>query len=208
MNFKPTLALAFGLLFSSQIFAQKTETRQLGDFSSISISGGYDKVTIVEGNETSVKISAKGVALDKILTEIDGRDLKIGMKNGHYNNIEINIEVTYKNINEINTSGSTDIFIEKLKAENFTFNGSGSGDMTGEFDVKKLEINLSGSSDTHLKGRAENQEINISGSGDVDASKLAGNRADVAISGSGDVKLNVERVRSSVSGSGEIDNIH
>jgi Putative auto-transporter adhesin, head GIN domain len=208
MRTKSIFSLAFSLLFSATIYAQNTETRSVGNFSELSISGGYDKLTLVEGNESSVKITADGVSLDKILTENNGNELEIKMKRGSYQDTKITIVVTYKTLETINTSGSTDIFIENLKTEKFQFNASGSGDLTGNFEVKNLEINLSGSSDSKLSGNAENQEINISGSGDVDASKLKGNRADVAISGSGDVKLNVERVKSSVSGSGDITNIH
>ncbi len=208
MNVKPIVILSGCLLFAAHVSAQKTETRPVGDFKSISISGGFDKVTIAEGPKTQVKITASGVELDRIETEIDGNDLEIGMKNGNYHNCKISIEVTFKKLEEVNSSGSADIELVKVRGEKFEFNGSGSGDLTGDFEVKKLEINLSGSSDSKLSGRADQQEINISGSGDVDASRLVGSRAEVAISGSGDVKLNVERVRSSVSGSGHIDNVH
>jgi hypothetical protein len=105
-------------------------------------------------------------------------------------------------------SGSTDVeALTVIKAPEFEYASSGSGDFKGELDVNDLDIAISGSSDMKLSGRAEEQEIAISGSGDVDASALSGNTAEVAISGSGDVKLGVKgKVKTAVSGSGRVSN--
>lgn len=201
------LLLAFTLL-ATQIFAQKTETRSPGAFEKIAIAGGYDELVLQAGSEEKVMIEASGVELDKIVTEVEGKTLKIHMKKGSYNNTKIRLTVTYKSLNEISNSGSTDIrATSPIKGENFVLNSSGSGDFDASLDVRKFEVNISGSSDVKVKGQAEAQDYAISGSGDVEASELSGKTADVAISGSGDVKLNVSgRVNTSVSGSGNVVN--
>lgn len=201
-----TLVLAF---VAAQLFAQKTETRQVGDFKKLSISGGYDKMVLREGSSPSVKITADGVELDKIITENSGDELEIRMKNGSYRNCHIEIEVVFTKLEELHSSGSTDVVAQSvIRGEQFDCHFSGSGNFTGEFEVKKLSLHISGSADFAVKGRADEQEIHISGSGDVAAAGLKGQKASVSISGSGDVDLNVERVRSSVSGSGRVNNVH
>lgn len=201
-----TLALAF---VAAQLFGQKTETRTVGDFRKLAVSGGYDKLVLREGSSPSVKITADGIELDKILTTINGSTLEIELKNGRNRNHHIELVVTFTKLEELSSSGSTDVVAESvIRGDRFECNHSGSGNFTGEFEVNRLEINISGSADFALKGRADEQEISISGSGDVDATKLKGQKASVAISGSGDVELNVEKVRSSVSGSGNINNAH
>lgn len=195
-------------VFALSLQAQNSETRTLGSFNTIDVAGGFELITLQQGDVEKVFIEASGVDLDKIETKIKGDHLGIGMKNGSYNHGKIKITVTYKSIKEINNSGSSDIMTAgPIKADKFEFNSSGSGDFKGQFDVGDLDINISGSCDMTLKGIADKQEYAISGSGDVDASALKGNSADVAISGSGDVSLNVSgNVNSAVSGSGNVRN--
>ena len=203
-----TTAILALFLFSLNGLAQTTVTRSLASFDKIGVSGGFDKVILKEGSAESVTLEVKGIDPDNILTEVDGKTLKIGMKKGSWSNFKATITVTYKSIREVANSGSTDIVAESvIKGDEFELASSGSGDFSGSFEVKELEIAISGSSDMKLKGQATEQEIAISGAGDVDASELKGSNAEVAISGSGDVKLSVSgKVKTAVSGSGSVTN--
>lgn len=205
---KKLLFWCFTLLAPAFLFGQSNVKRTLPAFDKIAISGGYDAIILQEGNEESVALEVKGIDADKIITEVQGHTLKIGMKNGSWSNFKAKITITYRNLKSVASSGSTDIeALSVIKADEFELATSGSGDFRGSFDVKKLEVAISGSSDMTLKGKADDQEIAISGSGDVDAEKLTGNSADVAISGSGDVKLGVKgKVKTAVSGSGTVTN--
>jgi hypothetical protein len=197
------------LLLPACLSAQSsTVTRSLESFDKIGISGGFDVVYLKQGNEESVQLDLKGIDADNIETSIKNGVLKIQTKKGSYNNYSAKITVTYKSLKSVANSGSTDVeALTVIKAPEFEYASSGSGDFKGELDVNDLDIAISGSSDMKLSGRAEEQEIAISGSGDVDASALSGNTAEVAISGSGDVKLGVKgKVKTAVSGSGRVSN--
>lgn len=203
-----TVLLGIFILLNAPLFAQKTITRNLSGFDKVAISGGYEKVTLKEGNSESVAIETDGIDPDDVITEIKGSTLGIRMKKGWYKNGKINLTITYRNLRELSNSGSSDIVAATpIRGERFEFNSSGSGDFTGAFDVKNLEVRISGSSDMKLTGKADKQAIAISGSGDVDAKELSGSEASVAISGSGDVALHVNGpVQTSVSGSGKVRN--
>jgi hypothetical protein len=185
-----------------------SETRNLSSFNQVDIAGGFEAVTLQEGATESVAIEASGIELDKIKTEVKGNTLQIGLKNGQYKNSKIRVTVTYRSLKEINNSGSSDVVAKSpFKGDEFQYHSSGSGDFTGSFDVKKLDIAISGSSDMTLSGQAEQQQYAISGSGDIKAGQLSGRQAEVAISGSGDVELNVSGpVQTAVSGSGKVIN--
>lgn len=201
--------LPFFLSITVCIAQNRTETRPLSTFDRIDIAGGYEVVQLRAGEEASVFIEANGTDLDKIETKVVGNTLQIQTKRGYWgHNGRVRMVVTYRNLEEINNSGSTDIEgLSTFEGERFTVNNSGSGDLRATFNVGKLELNISGSSDMHVKGKASRQAIAISGSGDVNAGQLQGQEASVAISGSGDVTLNVKgQVRSSVSGSGHVTN--
>ncbi len=200
------LAAAF---VANGIFAQKnTETRPLQTFEKISVAGGFDQVTLQEGSEEKIVLEVSGTELDKVITEVKGKTLDIRMKKGNYHNVKIRLTITYRKIDEISTSGSTDIVAATtIKGESLTINTSGSGSFKGALDVRKFEVNISGSSDISVSGQADKQAYAISGSGDVNAGGLKGQSADVAISGSGDVELNVSGpVKTAISGSGSVDN--
>lgn len=206
MKIRPFLSLMAGLVLTAMATGQTTVTRSLPAFDKIAISGGFDAVILQEGSSEGVSLDFSGVDADRIVTEVKGSKLEIGMKNGNYRNMKVRITVTYRNLYEIANSGSTDIEATSvLKGDRFKFASSGSGNFTGTFDVKDLSIAISGSSDMVLKGNATNQKIKISGSGDILASELKGDQAEVAISGSGNVKLGVDGpVQTSVSGSGRV----
>ncbi len=203
-----TTAILALFLFSLNGSAQTTVTRTLSSFDKIAISGGYDKVILKEGSAESVSLEVSGTDPDNIITEVKGNTLEVRMKKGSWSNFKAKITITYKSIRELASSGSSDIVAESvIKGDEFELASSGSGDFTGTFDVRDLDIAISGSSDMTLKGRADEQEIAISGSGDVNASGLKGQKAEVAISGSGDVKLSVSGpVKTAVSGSGSVTN--
>lgn len=204
--FLPLFAL---FLFQVGLTAQTaTTTRTLAGFEKVSVSGGFDAVILKEGDAESVTLETSDIDQDKIITEIKGNTLQIGMKKGNYSNFRARITVTYRKITEVNNSGSTDVEIAStVRGDAFAINSSGSGDFKGAFDVQKLEARISGSSDMKFTGRADRQNYAISGSGDIQAGELKGKEADVVVSGSGEIHLHIDGpVHQVVSGSGEVTN--
>ena len=203
--------IAFALFLGIALSAQKqTDTRSTGSFSSINIAGAFVKVTLKSGETEGVYLESNGTNLDDIETKVKGKSLSIGTKEGRKNvkTDDVTVVITYKNIDHINEAGRANLVFENtLKAEKFGMNVSGSGSIKGVLEVTDFKLNISGSADVLLSGTATNQHLAVSGSGDIDAGKLRGETAKVAISGSGDVLLNISgNVRSSISGSGDVVN--
>jgi hypothetical protein len=203
---KKSLLFIFTLGLTISLNAQSSTTRALPSFNEISISGGFDEVILQEGDKESVTLDVKGIDAENIITEVKGRTLKIRMKNGTWYNFNAKLTVTYKKLEEIASSGSTDIeALSVIKGQEFEMALSGSGSFKGTLEVKELEVALSGSGKMRINGMAESQEFAVSGSGDIDASNLKGDRAEVAVSGSGNVKLGVKgNVKKAISGSGSV----
>jgi hypothetical protein len=204
---------AIVLIFASITFnslAQETTERNVGSFESIDVSGAMD-VFLTEGTTENVKIEAKGIELDKILTEVKDQTLKISMKNQSGNwswgkNVEIKVYVTYRKLNAISNRGSSDIIGNSVvKNETMDISLSGSGDIKMALDVKSLSVSVSGSSDIRVEGTATKQEIRISGSGNFDGKNLEGKEVKVQVSGSGDATVwATEMIDAKVSGSGDV----
>ncbi len=197
-------------LISQLVFAQKTEERKLNSFKAVKIGGSFN-VILQEGNTESIKITASGIALDDILTENEGSTLSIRIQNDRWNsrsnnNYTVDIVLTYKNLEKINSSGSSHIHAKSIiRSDDFDLSLSGSGKFKGGVEAQRLNIALSGSGDIEINGSAKEQNISISGSGDVHAIDLKSSVTKIKISGSGNAKVQAsEELEASISGSGDI----
>lgn len=187
------------------------QDRHLTGFNAVEAAGSFD-IYIVQGGTESVRVEAPADIIDKIVTEVEGGELKIHDKNNsgwHWSGLthkKIAVYVSVKDINSIGITGSGDVFFkEGIKASSLKIRVSGSGDVIGKVDVKSLEANISGSGDMKLSGHAETSAVHVSGSGDFTAKDLATVSTSVHVSGSGDAAINVSgSLDASVSGSGDI----
>ncbi|WP_180335715.1 head GIN domain-containing protein [Labilibaculum filiforme] len=215
MNTKSIASLLaiFALVFTgSMVTAQKTETRTIGSFESISLSI-QAKVFITQENSTSVKIKGDADDLEEIITEVEDGTLKIKRKknkswgwNSSFKNIEVYISSSQ--IKNISVSGSGTIQAKStIETDDAKYVISGSGNIFIEDLVAtNAACHISGSGDIHLKGELiEALEIHISGSGNVDAGYLKTENVDVHVSGSGNSKVYVtKKLTARVAGSGDI----
>ena len=205
LSFALTLVI-YSLVLSSFTFAQNSQTRNLPSFKEVHVSGGFD-VVLTKGDAESVAIESSDVDMDKIMTEVEGDKLKIYLKKGNYHNVNIKFRVTYKEIEAIHSSGSSEIVCNSdIKADNFSLHSSGSGNIKlTSLNTDDFEIHNSGSSNIDVAGTAKRQSVQISGSSKINAFDLKSEESKVSISGSGDVHINVSQsLEASVSGSGDI----
>ena len=215
---KTVLSIFYSLFLSvilisggSRALAQEKETRDVGSFSSISLSIPAD-IYLTQENDTKVVIEAEQKILDLIRTEVVGDNLKIKLKTGKWyirGNKHIKIYVSTPDVEGLFLSGSGNIKAEtQIKTESFDFAISGSGNiMIDDLVASDIEGHISGSGDIDLSGSktAETMEISISGSGDLFAENLKVNSVEIRISGSGTCKVfAVSELEVSVSGSGSV----
>lgn len=185
-----------------------TEKRTTAGYEEINISGFFD-VVLVSGTEGAISIEGEENILPHIKVEVEGNVLKISTEK----NINIDtkkgivLTIPFEQISTLALSGSGDIKTKNtIASPNFKVKLSGSGDITLDVKTTNFEVALSGSGDVVLTGNTDNFVSQTSGSGDVDALNLKAKKANVAISGSGDIKVNcTESLYARVSGSGDIE---
>lgn len=212
------LPLFFSLLLSAILlscadlaFAQETEKRDVGSFSSISLSVAAD-LFLTQENDTKVIIEGDQKAIDQIVTKVDGDNLKIKLKPGVWNifgNKKVKIYVSTPDVEGLYLSGSGNIEAEnQIKTEELEFSVSGSGNiMIDNLNASDLEVHISGSGEIELGGSktAETMEISISGSGDLFAEDFKTDDVEIRISGSGTCKVTaVSTLEAYISGSGSV----
>lgn len=211
-KFITIIALFSFILSGSLVFAQKTENREVRDFESISLSI-HAKVFITQNNSSSVRIKGDADDLKEIITIVENGTLKIKCKknkswgwNNSFKNIEV--YVTSAKIKNLKISGSGNIVAKStIKTDNANYAISGSGNIFIEdLLAENVECHISGSGDINLEGDGlQKLEIHISGSGNVNAGYLKSENVSVRVSGSGDCKVYATKnLNARVGGSGDI----
>ncbi|MFL5743682.1 MAG: head GIN domain-containing protein [Niastella sp.] len=230
MKIITTVLLLGSLLAAGALSAQQTETRKVPDFIKLDIGGSFDAV-LRHGNETSVKIITENIDPKKILTETSGNRLKVSLEKGFYHDIKIKLEITYKDLDVLNKSGSGNLACESDLggAGDIDLSLSGSGNMTINGTVKGTNISILRSGSGNMKlarlqsdrsnmvfsgsgnfevadGAAKTQTIHLSGSGNVSAYGLKTETCAAVVSGSGEIKVSVSNsIEATITGSGNIE---
>ncbi|OJJ14292.1 hypothetical protein BKI52_43190 [marine bacterium AO1-C] len=200
--------VALLLLSITTTFAQSSENRNFGNFSKLDVSG-VANIILKPGNSNAANIKVSGnISLDELKTEVRGRTLYISLKKRHrgYRNIDVDIELTYKQLEALDLSGAVSIRNEApIKANRFYLESSGAGSLKLAFDVKTLECEFSGASSVKLRGSADKLDLDLSGAGSVNAYDLVANIVKSETSGAGSIRVNAQKeIYASVSGVGSI----
>lgn len=199
--------VAIFLLSSYTVLAQAVENRSLPDFNKINVGGSWN-VTLKPGERNEVRLEAKNLSLDKVITEVKNNRLDIRLEKGNYRNVDLEVTVTYKELVSIHSGGSGNLkSTGELVADNLEINLSGSGNASFNHIVAdKLSLTMSGSGDMAIKGGAVGAlALRQSGSGNLKAMDLVVEEAELSKSGSGDSAVTVNRTLSvNASGSGNV----
>ncbi|MTI20077.1 DUF2807 domain-containing protein [Fulvivirga sp. RKSG066] len=193
------------LLLSAVAFAQNTETRKPGSFDEIRVAQAIT-VYLKSGAEEEVKVVAKGIDVEDVLTDVSGGRLKIHLAKGNHKNTDVDVYVTYKSLEGITASSASSVFSEGvIKGEELTVSVSSAADVEIEVDVEELDVNVSSSGDLEVAGKARKLDVSASSAGGVDAYDLDASVAYVRASSAGGVKVSVrDEINAEASSGGSI----
>lgn len=201
--------ILLALLFVTTLaFAQRKETRDVGDFDEITmkISG---TVYITQGNKNEVILEGRESDLEDVDVFVRGGDLNITKKNKRwwsFGGSSIDIYVTVTDLKGVQVSGSGDIVSQNtIKTDDFKSVVTGSGDIELDLDARYIDNRISGSGNIELSGSAESGRLSISGSGKFLSEDMQVDDFEVRISGSGRCSITVNgELDVRISGSGSV----
>lgn len=188
-----------------------TESRTLGSFDSISLSGSF-KVQVRQAAGESVELKAEKNLLPYIETRVvdgsKGRTLEITTRKGYslVGTQPVHINVGMGVLRNLSIDGSGDIRVETMKTPELNAAIAGSGDIRfAELFSEKVGFKVAGSGDILAKGRTNSLTISVAGSGDVKAAELIADEVKVNIAGSGDAQVQANKaLKVSIAGSGDV----
>jgi len=188
-----------------------SETRDLGSFDSISLSGGF-KVLVRQGAQSRVEVKTDRNLHSYIETRVvdgkKGRTLEIAPKRGYevQGSVRPEIVLDMAQLRSIAVGGSGDVRVEAMKSPDVDASIAGSGDVLFvDLSSDRLGLKVAGSGTVTAHGRASNLSLSIAGSGDVRARGLLADDVKASIAGSGDAEVNASKtLKISIAGSGDI----
>jgi hypothetical protein len=193
------------LCFNCTVFAQR-ETRKVDAFSEVSYALP-GQLEISQGDEISLVLEGDKDDLKKIITRVEGNELKIYTRETirSFNNVIIYLTLT--DLEGLSVSGSGDVkFKTDLTANELSIDVAGSSNVTTrKVTASAIDLEVAGSGRVDIRGKTNEIEIEIAGSGEVVAHELESRKADVEIAGSGSAKVwATEKLDSEIAGSGEV----
>ena len=164
-----------------------TEERPLtSDFSEIQVSGTIT-LNHTQSSESNITVQANENIIERVLTNINSNVLNVSLMQGSYENIEIEVNVSSSQLENVNTSGTSDIRLSLQELDTLTLNAS-----------RASHINM-------LSGRVGGVALSVSGSSRYRGFPLEVLRYTVSISGTSNVELLCsEKISGSISGVSKI----
>lgn len=183
----------------------------ISNINKIDLSGS-GTVHVEFGKEESLTIKGDDNIIEKIDVDSHGGTLELGRMKGRYTIVSPSTKIEYfvvlNDLSELQVSGSGKIEVEdKIDATDFDISISGSGEIfVHDLRADNLDVHISGSGDCDAGGAVKKQKIKISGSGRYRAEELESQEAECRISGSGNVDIQVsDYLEAHVSGSGNVN---
>jgi hypothetical protein len=201
---KPVFSLIFSL-FTLLAPAQESEVRNVGSFSGIKAAEGID-VYLRKGDKEGVKVEVTGTRLSNVITEISGSYLKIHMREGNYRNNDVNVYVTYVNLEKLSCSSAASVFSEEvIRTDELEMSVSSAGSIDIKLDAGEVEVDASSSGEAELQGKVRFLSIDVSSAGEVDAYDLEAEKVSVNASSAGTAKVNaLKELEAEASSAGSI----
>jgi hypothetical protein len=189
-----------------------TRTFPAGNFTKLSIAGPYD-VSVSTGSQPGVQATGGQNRLDELVVEVQGDTLKIHPRErsgGNWNwkdDRGVRLSVTVPALTELSMAGSGDVAVNRIAGETFGAALAGSGELKlDDVQARQFALKVAGSGNVSVRGTVGAARLSVAGSGTVDAANLVSDTANVAVMGSGDVRLQAKQSANvSVAGSGDVE---
>ncbi|MBS0448413.1 MAG: DUF2807 domain-containing protein [Proteobacteria bacterium] len=180
-----------------------------GDFDTIDISGAAI-VRFTQGTSDRVFVQGDDDAQRAVELEVRGRRLQIrpGGSWKFWNSGRLRIDVTARDLTRVGIYGAADFRADgPLQVDRLTVNIAGAGN--ARFDhlrAGQLSFEVSGAGNGDVTGIAKSLDVRIAGHSEFRGENLMTERAKVAISGIGDVKVwATDNLDVAVAGVGKVD---
>jgi len=168
------------------------ETRDLGEFSKISVSRGMN-VYITQGTSTKVTVKADENLLKVIDTYVDDETLKVTCTKMIKNATSNKVYVTVPDIKYIKSTSGSNIFSEdSLKTGNLEIKSTAGSNIRLSIEAGELIISAAAGSNIFLNGMAKSVVVKASSGSNIKAGDLQTENCDAKVSSGANIWIKVQ----------------
>lgn len=194
-----------GSMVAANLGPQTTRTLEWSGADRLDIDLAADVRYIQSAGPASVVVTGPQKAVEQVIVRGDSLRYERHNRHSHHRYPSLTIIVRAPNITSFDLSGRNTLSIEDYRQSSLRLDVSGSAEVKATGQADDVQVDLSGSGEANLGAlKTKNARVEISGS--ADAVIAPTERADLDISGSGDVELltNPKSVETDISGSGRV----
>lgn len=182
-----------------------SQQRNVVSFNSITLDTEAT-VTVAEGENQSLEITAQENILPIITTEVSNGTLTVAETECFSTTVGVTLDATVPALQKIAVESSGHVNGSGLSNPVMNISVSASGGINlSDITVTTANVHVSSSGSVELTGTASTLNIGLSASGDVTADNCTAETCTVNVSGSGNVRVNVTgNLNATISSSGNI----
>ena len=206
MRYATLICLSLALFTSCRRSAAPTEeSRDLPAFEQITLRG-VGQLRLSQGKQSGLMLTGSGRDLAAIKTEVKDGELIISPKDPLKALVPLVFYATVDKLDEIHLEGAGEVVSEgTLHLNTLKIDLAGTGSVHLTLDARKVDTSISGSGQVYLDGSADEQGLTMTGMGSYDTIDLKSKRAEVRLSGAGNVELGeLEELDVKISGTGRV----
>lgn len=178
---------------------RKTETRELGAFTRISMRG-VGKIYINQGKEQKVAIEGDEISINRITTNVTdgklvidvGRDWveKLSAGFDFFSSSDLRLHITVKELEKLELTGVAEVEAKDIKAKDLTLKMTGASSLKASgLHADSLKADIPGAGKIAVDGKVGDLSVTLTGAGNFSGYKLKSKTAKVTLSGVGSAQL-------------------
>ncbi len=188
--------------------APTSELRTLTGFQGVENATHAD-IYIRQDKDFKVEVTAQPNIAALLKTEVEDGVLRIYFSENVGQTEGLKVFVSGPNFDHLAMAGSGNLFIDSdLQGKSLLLSVAGSANVSGsshQISMQSIEAVISGSGNIMLEGTAETADLSIAGSGNMSLFGLRINKAEVNLTGSGNIDCQVQQdLKVALTGSGKV----
>lgn len=200
MTKKATYLLGLvAILFSFQSYGQTSEeTRKLAAFNGIKVSNSIE-AEFEKGDRHEIQITASGLDLDKVETNVANRQLEIKLARGNFRSTSVRVKVIYVDIDQIEASSSAKVFVKDvIEAKSVKISAATSSYVEAKVNSVNLQLDAASNAKIFINGTADNLNLRAVTSAEINGKDLVVKSADIVANTAAKAEI---QVKESIKGS-------
>lgn len=203
MKYLLSISLFF---FSLNLWAHQNETRDLKDFSEISVSQGIELIA-QKGNSNRIELEVSRIDLEDVITEVRGNRLYIKLSRGRHRNNRVQARLSYQGelVEILVSTAARATFRDKVKSRDLRLSSSTSGTLELQVEVSNIDMEVTTSGKIMIEGSSNEIEASATTGAVIEAQDLEGAKAYAKANTGAVIKLKVsDQLRASAGTGGSI----